>query len=203
MVVRSLPRKDLICSDSCFDSRISFSTSAIKRRVSLFSSSILHRSKAESSSWCGLGMTCVLVRSIKRPRGDPRSLSCQGQQKYDLRSWSWTPQSEDTLLRKKPGVLRCYESGAFVKGGVDNVRGLNLGRSLDKSCQRLQHLRIGIGVVSFGIGFALPQTDCSHINSARTGEGYFVLKAVLFTQHRKNILLKRSRVIGKRIGFQV
>jgi YceI-like domain len=67
----------------------------------------------------------------------------------------------------------------------DNVSGLNLRRSLDKSCHRLQHLRINIGVVSFGIGFVFPQTDCSHINFAGTSECDFVLKVILLTKQRE------------------
>src|SRR3984957_5111967 len=123
-------------------------------------------------------------------------------QKKGLRSWSWTPQSEGAS-HKKLTVLRCYKFGALVKGRVDNVRGLNLRRSVDKSCHRLQHLRISIGVVSFGISFVIPQTDCRHINSTGTSESYFVLKTILFTKQRKNVLLKSSRVIGERIGFQM
>jgi hypothetical protein len=67
-VVRSFLRKDLICSDSCFDSWINFSVSEINRTIFLFSSSILPRNKAESSSSCfDLGMTCVLVSSNRAP----------------------------------------------------------------------------------------------------------------------------------------
>jgi hypothetical protein len=79
-----------------------------------------------------------------------------------------------------------------MAGRGDNVGGLNLGRSLDKSCYRLQHLRIGIGVVRFRVFLVLPETDCSHINSAGTGECDFVLETVLFTKKRKDVLLKRS-----------
>ncbi len=68
-----------------------------------------------------------------------------------------------------------------MEGRGDNVSGLNLGRSLDKSSDRLQHFRIGIGVVSLGIGFVFPQTDCSYINSAGTRECDFVFKTILFT----------------------
>jgi hypothetical protein len=64
-------------------------------------------------------------------------------------------------------------------------------------------LRIGIGVVSFGISFVFPQTDCSHINSAGTSECDFVLETILFTKQRKDFLLKSSRVIGKRMRFQM
>src|ERR1039458_9285389 len=69
---------------------------------------------------------------------------------------------------EKAHVLRCCVNGDFMEGRVDNVRYLNLGRALDKSCHRLQHLRIDFGVVSFGIGFVCPQTDCCHVNSAGT-----------------------------------
>ena len=90
-----------------------------------------------------------------------------------------------------------------MESGGDNVRGLNPRRSLDKSCHRLQHLGIGIGVVSFGIGLVFPQTDRGHINSAGTGECDFVLETVLFTKQRKDVLLKCSCVVGKHIGFQM
>src|SRR5260370_470349 len=90
-----------------------------------------------------------------------------------------------------------------MEGRGDNVRGLNLGRSLDKSCQRLKHFRIGIGVVSFGIGFAFPQADCSYINPAGTSKCDFVLETILFTKQKKDVLLKSSGVIGKQgDGFQ-
>ena len=67
-VVRSFLRKDLIRSDSCFDSWINFSVSEINRTIFLFSSSILPRNEAESSSSCfDMGMTCVLVSSNRAP----------------------------------------------------------------------------------------------------------------------------------------
>jgi hypothetical protein len=55
--------KDLIRAASCFDSWISFSASTIKRTVFQFSSTILHRNKADSSTCCDLGTTCVLLSS--------------------------------------------------------------------------------------------------------------------------------------------
>ena len=82
-------------------------------------------------------------------------------------------------------VLHCRLNGDFMEGRGDNVSGVNLRCSLDKSCQRLQHLRINIGVVSFGIGLVFPQTDCSHINFAGTSECDFVLKAILLTKQRE------------------
>jgi len=67
-VVRSFLRKDLIRSDSCFDSWINLSVSEIRRTIFLFRSSILPCNKAESSSSCfDLEMTCVLVSSIRAP----------------------------------------------------------------------------------------------------------------------------------------
>ena len=63
-----------------------------------------------------------------------------------------------------------------MEGRVDNVKGLNLGRSVDKSRQRLQHLLVGMGVVIVSIVLVIPQADCSHINSAGTSESDFVLK---------------------------
>src|SRR5580658_985240 len=78
-------------------------------------------------------------------------------------------------------LLRGYEI-VLAQGRGDHVKGVNLRRSLDKSGQRLQHLRIGIGVVGVGIVLVFPQTDCSHINSAGTSEDDFVLEAILFTK---------------------
>src|ERR1700730_8263098 len=80
--------------------------------------------------------------------------------------------------------LSSYEigSGNLVEGRVDNVKGVNLRRSLDKSCQRLQCLRVGIRVVLLGVCLIFPQTDCGHINSTGTSEGNFVLKSILFTK---------------------
>jgi len=61
--------KDLIRADSSLDFWINFSDSAIKRTVFQFSSTILHRNKADSSSRCDLGTTCVLLSS-KRVASD-------------------------------------------------------------------------------------------------------------------------------------
>ena len=55
--------KDLIRADSCFDSWINFSASAIKQTVFQFSSAILHRNEVSSSLSCDLGTTCVLLSS--------------------------------------------------------------------------------------------------------------------------------------------
>jgi hypothetical protein len=85
----------------------------------------------------------------------------------------------------------------LLEGRGDNVKGVNLGRSLEKSCQSLQHLRIGIGVVVVGIFLVFPQTNRGHINSPRTGESDFVLKAVLLTKQRQDVFFKTSRVIGQ------
>src|SRR5580692_2260014 len=104
---------------------------------------------------------------------------------------------------EKLTVLRCYGNGDLVEGRVDNVRGLNLGRALDKSCHRLQHLRISIGVVGFGIGFVFPQTDGGDINSTVTSKCDFVLETPLLTKQGEDIVLKCARVIGKSIGFQM
>ena len=60
--------------------------------------------------------------------------------------------------------LRGYRD--MMKGRSDLLERLNLGRSIDHSCNGLQHLWVGIGVVSVCIGFVLPQTDRSHIRGA-------------------------------------
>jgi hypothetical protein len=44
-----------------------------------------------------------------------------------------------------------------MEGRGDSLKRLNLGRSIDHSCKGFQHFWVGIGVVSFCIGFALPQ----------------------------------------------
>jgi hypothetical protein len=49
-----------------------------------------------------------------------------------------------------------------MEGRVDNLTALNLGCALDKSCHRLQHLPIGLGVVSFGISLILPALRETH-----------------------------------------
>src|SRR5450432_3346393 len=66
--------------------------------------------------------------------------------------------------------LSGYEFGGcnLVEGRIDNVKVVNLRRSVDESCQRLQHVRISLRVVSLGIGLVLPQTDCGHIDTALT-----------------------------------
>ena len=98
-------------------------------------------------------------------------------------------QTEKADLYRLPGfrstrLLSGYQigSGNLVEGRVDNVKSLNLGRAVDKSRQRLQHLLVGMGVVIVGIVLVIPQADCSHINSPGTSERDFVLKAILFTK---------------------
>ena len=78
--------------------------------------------------------------------------------------------------------LRWYSNGDLMEGRVDNVTGLNLGRSIDKSRHGLQHFGVSIGVVSIGTAFVVPQADGSHIDSAGTAERNFVLKAVLLAK---------------------
>src|SRR5579864_8590214 len=91
-------------------------------------------------------------------------------------STSSCPTNSECLLRGHEFVL--------LEGRGDNVKGVNLGRSLDKSRQRLQHLWVCIRVVVVGFFLVLPQTDRGHIDSAGTGERDFVLKAILLTQQR-------------------
>src|ERR1700684_3354126 len=91
--------------------------------------------------------------------------------------------------------LRGYKF-ALLDGRGDDVKGMNLGRSLDKSCQRLQHLRIGIRVVSVGIVLVIPKTNCGHIHAAGTSERDFVLESILLAKQGKDILLKSPCVIG-------
>src|ERR1035438_3278858 len=116
-------------------------------------------------------------------------------EKADRNSASSCPTNSERLLRGHEFVL--------LEGRGDNVKGVNLGRSLDKSCQRLQHLRIGTVVVVVGIFLVFPQTDRGHINSAGTGESDFVLKAVLLTQQRQDVFFKSSCVIGQHIRLQL
>src|SRR5450755_3631286 len=85
------------------------------------------------------------------------------------------------LVRKGSQLLRSYSNGDLMEGRVDHLTRLNLGRSLNKFCQSLQHFWIGFGIVSLCIGFVVPQTDCSDLCTARTREGDFVLKTILFT----------------------
>lgn len=59
--------KDLSRSDSCSDPCINLPTSAIKRTVFLFSSSILRRNDEDASSGCGLGITGMLLSSVEWP----------------------------------------------------------------------------------------------------------------------------------------
>jgi hypothetical protein len=100
-------------------------------------------------------------------------------------------------------VLRCCVNGELVERRGDNVRGLNLGRSFDKSCHRLQHLGIGIGVVRFGIGLLFQQSDCSHINSPGPANVISSLKPFCLRSKGRTVVLKCARVIGKSIGFQM
>ena len=76
--------------------------------------------------------------------------------------------------------LRCYRD--VMEGRGDGFTRLNLGRSIDESCKCSQHFRVGIRVVSFCIGFVLPQTDCSRIQAAGIRQCNFVLKALLLAK---------------------
>ena len=110
----------------------------------------------------------------------------------------------DRLPRVKSlRVLCCCVNGDPMEGRAHNVRGFNRGCSFDKSCHRLQHFGVRIGVVSLSAGFVVPQTDGRHIAFGGTGERNFLLKAVLLAKQRKNLLVKRSGVIRKHIGLQM
>src|SRR5208282_4116141 len=111
------------------------------------------------------------------------------------------PPSHAKTLRSVP--LRCYCNVELVKGRGDNLKGVDLGCSLDESCQRLQHLRVGVGVVIVGIVLVIPQTDRGHINSAWTGESDYVLKAILLTQQRQDVFFESTGVIGEHIRLQM
>ena len=58
--------KDLIRADRRFDSWINFPASAIKRTGFPFRSPTLRRNKADSSSCCDLGITCVNLRAVEQ-----------------------------------------------------------------------------------------------------------------------------------------
>ena len=47
------------------------------------------------------------------------------------------------LVRQSSQPLRCYSNGDLMEGRVDNLTGLHLGRSIDYSCQGLQHFWVG------------------------------------------------------------
>src|ERR1700720_246509 len=61
--------------------------------------------------------------------------------------------------------LRCYRD--VMGGRGDGFKRLNLRRSIDHSCKCSQHFWVGIGVVSIGAGFVLPETDRNRIQAAR------------------------------------
>src|SRR5579863_1330233 len=118
-----------------------------------------------------------------------------GNEKVEVTPPPRSQPTESAFLRGDEFVL--------LQGRGDNVKGVNLGRSLDKSCQSLQHLRIQAGVVVVSILLVFPQTDRGHVNSTGTGERYFVLEAILLTQQRQDVFLKSSRVIGQHIRLQM
>src|ERR1700738_273340 len=76
--------------------------------------------------------------------------------------------------------LHCYKG--VMEGRGDGFTRLNLGRSIDESSECSQHCWVGIRVVSFCIGFVLPQTDCSRIQAAGIRQCNFVLKALLLAK---------------------
>ena len=53
-----------------------------------------------------------------------------------------------------------------MKGRGAGFKRLNLGRSIDEFSEGLQHLRVGSGVVSLGIGLVVPQTDYDRMLAA-------------------------------------
>src|SRR5258707_3329305 len=91
----------------------------------------------------------------------------------------------------------------LVDGGIDNFTALHLGRSIQYSCQGLYHVWGDIVIVSLCIGLVVPQTDCSDICFVGTGECTFVLKTVLFTQQRKDIVLKYPGAVRTQVGIQM
>src|ERR1700737_1370306 len=76
--------------------------------------------------------------------------------------------------------LHCHSD--VMEGRGDGLKRLNLGRSIDYSCQGLQHFWVGIGVVSLCVNFVVPQTDLSDLCTAGTRECDFILKTILFTK---------------------
>ena len=96
--------------------------------------------------------------------------------------------------------LSCYSD--VMEGRGDGLKRLNLGRSIDHSCQGFQHFWVGIGVVSFCIGFALPQTDRNHIHAAGILQCDFVLEALLLAKYGKDLVFKGPGIVRKRVRFQ-
>src|ERR1017187_3381320 len=96
--------------------------------------------------------------------------------------------------------LRCYSN--VMEGRGYGLKRLNLGHSIDHSCKGFQHFWVSSGVVSFCIGFALPQADRNHIQAARICQCDFVLEALLLAKHWKNVVLKGSGIVRKHVGFQ-
>ena len=60
--------------------------------------------------------------------------------------------------------LHCYSD--VMEGRGDGLKRLNLARSIDCVCKCSHHSWVGIGIVSFCSGFAVPQTDCNRIQAA-------------------------------------
>lgn len=96
------------------------------------------------------------------------------------------------------------ENLVILEGRGDNVVGVHLPCSIDKSRQRLQYLRIGMCVVVVGVAFVVPQTDRDHINSTGPSESDFVLKAILLTKYRCETPFRsaqRIRLCSQRRGL--
>src|ERR1700719_4882813 len=54
-----------------------------------------------------------------------------------------------------------------ILGRSNGLKGLNLGRSIDHACKCFQHAWVDVGVVSFCVGFVIPQTDGNRVQAAR------------------------------------
>ena len=77
-----------------------------------------------------------------------------------------------------------------MEGRHDRLKGLNPRGSVDYIRQRLQHLRIGVGIVFVCIALAFPQSDCNRILAGGIEESDFVFEALLLAQQRKNLILE-------------
>src|SRR5712692_11318460 len=113
------------------------------------------------------------------------------------RTWPAPPE------RKDLPVLGCYGNGDLVESRVGNLIRLNLGSSLNHSCEGLGYFWIGSPVVSFRVLCCVPEADSERFCPLWGNEGDFILEPLLFSKQGKNVLFDLLGEFRNAIGLQM
>src|SRR6266436_4968937 len=96
-----------------------------------------------------------------------------------------------------------YGSGDLVERRVSDVKGFNLGRSLNYRGEELRHFWVSSAVVSLGILRFVPQTDSERFRPALANERDFVPESLLFSKQGEDVLLQPLGKLRNAIGLQM